>query len=222
MASPNRDRKRILLVEDEEDARELVTVTLAEYRLICASGFNEGLSSARRGYFDLYILDSWLPDRSGFELCRAIRNFDPHTPILFCSAAAYARDIEDALRAGAQDYLVKPVIPDELRQAVARLISAASETVFDARRAERAAIREELAIRQTENAERIERAEKKYLQAKVKAIKIKAEMAYLAAGGARGAFAREWLPVFLEEARGDDMFAAVSGNQTRTSKDRRT
>jgi DNA-binding response OmpR family regulator len=126
MASPNRDRKRILLVEDEEDARELVTVTLAQYRVILACDFNEGLSLARRGYFDLYILDSWLPDRSGFELCSAIRNFDPHTPILFCSAAAYARDIEDALRAGAQDYLVKPVIPDELRQAVARLISAAS------------------------------------------------------------------------------------------------
>jgi DNA-binding response OmpR family regulator len=118
------------------------------------------------------------------------------------------------LRAGAQDYLVKPIIPDELRQAVARLISAASETVFEARRAERAAIREELAIRQTENAERIERAEKKYLQAKVKAIKIRAELAYLAVGGARGAFAREWLPVFLEDVCGDDMFAAVSGNQT--------
>jgi len=222
MAGPNRDRKRILLVEDEEDAGELVTITLAEYRLILACDYNEGLSLARREYFDLYILDSWLPDRSGFELCRAIREFDPHTPILFYSAAAYAHDIEDALRAGAQDYLVKPVIPYELRQAVARLISAASETVFDARRAERAAIREELAIRLTENAERIERAEKKYLYARVKAIRLRAEMAFLAAGGARGAFAREWLPVFLEEVCGDDMFGALSGNQTRTSKDRRS
>jgi len=45
-------------------------------------------------------------------------------------------------------------------------------------------------------------------------------MAFLAAGGARGAFAREWLPVFIEEVCGDDMFAAVSGNQARASKDR--
>jgi DNA-binding response OmpR family regulator len=44
--------------------------------------------------------------------------------------------MEDALRAGAQDYLVKPVNPDELMQAVSRLISAAGETVFEARRAE--------------------------------------------------------------------------------------
>jgi DNA-binding response OmpR family regulator len=80
---------------------------------------------ARREHFDLYILDSWLPDRSGFELCRLIREFNQRTPILFCSAAAYARDIREAIRAGAQEYLVKPVIPDELRQVVARLISVA-------------------------------------------------------------------------------------------------
>jgi DNA-binding response OmpR family regulator len=43
------------LVEDEEDAKELVTITLGEYTLICARDFNEGLRLARRGYFDLYI-----------------------------------------------------------------------------------------------------------------------------------------------------------------------
>jgi DNA-binding response OmpR family regulator len=111
------------------------------------------------------------------------------------------------LRAGAQDYLVKPIFPDELKQAVARLISAATENDFEARRAETAAIREELAIRRTENVERIERAKMKYLHARVKAIRLRAEMAFLAAGGARGAFAREWLWVFLEEVS-----APASGN----------
>ena len=123
MASPN--RKRILLVEDEEDARDLCVLTLSEYTLVCANDFNEGLSLAQRRGFDLYILDYWLPDRSGIELCRAIREFDPHTPILFYSAAAYARDIREAMRAGAQDYLVKPVSFDELKRTVARMVSAA-------------------------------------------------------------------------------------------------
>ena len=123
MMNSNRERKRILLVEDEEDARDLAALTLAEYKLTCARGFDEGLFAARRGYFDLYILDNWLPSGSGVEMCRLIREFDPHTPILFCSAAAYLRDIREAIRAGARDYLIKPVIPDELRQAVARLIS---------------------------------------------------------------------------------------------------
>jgi DNA-binding response OmpR family regulator len=121
-------KRRVLLVDDEEDARDLVTLTLIEYTLICARDFDEGLRLAQQRGFDLYILDSWMPDKSGIELCRAIREFDLHTPILFYSAAAYERDIEEAIRAGAQDYLVKPIIPNELRQVVAQLLSSQRET----------------------------------------------------------------------------------------------
>ena len=126
MVIPN--RKRILLVEDYEDSRDLATHILTEYTITCARNFNEGLRMARQGGFDLYLLDNWLPDKSGIELCRAIREFDPHTPILFYSAAAYQRDIEEAIRAGAQDYLAKPIHPDELKRAVVRLISVTGET----------------------------------------------------------------------------------------------
>jgi len=56
--------------------------------IICASDFDEGLRLAQQQDFDLYILDNWMPDKSGVELCRAIRAFDPYTPILFYSAAA--------------------------------------------------------------------------------------------------------------------------------------
>jgi DNA-binding response OmpR family regulator len=209
MVNSNRERKRILLVEDQGDACEIAAYNLGEHALYFACDFDEGLLAARRRYFDLYILDNWLPDGSGVGLCRAIREFDPHTPILFYSAAAFEKDIEDALRAGAQDYFIKPVVPDELRQAVARLISVAPETAFEARRVEIAAIREELAIRQRENVERKEEAKKKYLYARVKAIRLKAEVAFLAAGGTRGAFAREWLPVFLEELSDADTSATA-------------
>jgi len=203
MTNLNKERRRILLVEDNKDAWEIVALTLAECKLTFARNFDYGLRLARQGYFDLYILDNWLPDGSGIGLCRAIREFDPHTPILFCSAAACERDIEAALRAGAQDYIVTPVIPEELMQAVSLLISVPPETAFEARRAESAAIREELAIRRTENVELIKSAKKKYLHARMKAIRLRAEMAFLAAGGARGDFAREWLPVFLEEVSAD-------------------
>ncbi len=128
MANLDRKKRRVLLVDDEEDARDLVTLTLIEYTIICARDFDEGLRLAQQLGFDLYILDSWMPDKSGVELCRAIREFDPHTPIWFYSAAAYGRDVEEAIRAGAQDYLVKPIIPNELRQAVAQLLSAQHET----------------------------------------------------------------------------------------------
>lgn len=120
-------RKRILLVEDEEDAKDFCALILAEHELTCSSDFDEGLRLARQRDFDLYILDNWLPGKSGVELCRAIREFDQDTPILFYSAAAYERDIQEALRAGAQAYLTKPASTQAVRQAVALLISAPGE-----------------------------------------------------------------------------------------------
>jgi DNA-binding response OmpR family regulator len=115
--------KRILLVEDEDDARDLATLILKDYTLVCASNFDDGLRLAEQEEFDLFILDCRLPDRSGVELCRAIREFDRHTPILFYSAAALAHEIQDGIRAGGQVYLTKPTTPNELRQAVAKLLS---------------------------------------------------------------------------------------------------
>jgi len=202
MGSFNRERKRILLVEDDEEARDLAELTLTEYTLICARDFNEGLYLAQQRYFDLYILDNWLSDGSGVELCRLIRKFDPHTPVLFYSAAAYKRDIGEALRAGAQAYLVKPIFPGDLMRAAARLTSVPPEMAFEARRAELAAIREELATQKTENAELLDEAKEIRRRAYEKALRLKAEMAFLAAGGTRGEFARRWPSVFTEEVRG--------------------
>src|SRR5262245_12273728 len=140
MASLNR-QIRILYVEDEEDAWALMEFIIPQYKLVIAHDFYEGLRQARQRYFDLYILDNWLPDGSGVDLCRSIREFDPHTPILFYSAAAYERDIQEALRSGAQAYLVKPVKPDDLEQVVAKLTSPASRRDFEAWQAETAVVR---------------------------------------------------------------------------------
>jgi DNA-binding response OmpR family regulator len=201
MANPDRERKRILLVEDNEDDLELVAVKLQAYKFTFARDFDEGLRSARRRYFDLYILDKWLPGGSGIELCRVIRGFDPHTPILFYSAAAYDRDIEEALHSGAQAYLVKPVELDDLEQTVVRLTSPIRGRDYEAWLAEIAAIREEFAIRLAGNAERVETAKEKRLRAEEKLMRLKAERAFLDAGGTRGEFARRWRLVFAEEVR---------------------
>jgi DNA-binding response OmpR family regulator len=199
-ANSNGKIKRILMVEDQEDAWEMVAFKLPEYELTFARDFDEGLRLARRRYFDLYILDNWLPGGFGIGLCRLIREFDPHTPILFYSAAAYARDIGEALRSGAQAYLVKPVIPNDLEQAVTRLISRDPKDSV-AWRAEIAAIREELAIRRTENVELKASAREKRLRAEEKLMRLKAERAFLDAGGTRGEFARRWPSVFIDEVR---------------------
>jgi hypothetical protein len=94
----------------------------------------------------------------------------------------------------------------------AELISVAREGAFEARRAEIAAIREELAIRYKEQVKRVEGAKEKRLRAKEKALRGMAQIAFLAAGGARDAFAREWLSVFLEEVGGVRTSDATSGD----------
>ena len=201
MAHPHTELKRILFVEDYEDAWEMVAFKLPEYKLTCARNFDEGLRLARRRYFDLYILDNWLPDGSGIGLCRAIREFDPHTPILFYSAAGYARDIEEALSSGAQAYLVKPVELRDLEQAVARLTSPVNRNDTEAWRAEIKVIRDELAIQSKENAEHISNARERRMRAQEKLMRLKAEKAFLEAGGTRGDFARRWPLVLVEEGR---------------------
>jgi DNA-binding response OmpR family regulator len=73
------------------------------------------------------VYESYAPGCSGIDLCKKLREFDPSTPILFYSGAAYESDKQQAFAAGAQGYLVKPVDNDELIEQVSRLISAARD-----------------------------------------------------------------------------------------------
>lgn len=115
---------RVLYIEDHEDTRELVTLVLEQksFEVVTGSTIKSGVDLAEKQDFDLYLLDSWLPDGSGLDLCRQIREFDQATPIVFYSAAAYAADRELALESGAQAYLVKPSQPSELCTVVTSLI----------------------------------------------------------------------------------------------------
>jgi two-component system, OmpR family, response regulator len=115
---------RVLYIEDHDDTRELVTLVLAQksYEVVTGSTIKTGVALAGSQHFDLYLLDSWLPDGSGLDLCKQIREFDKATPILFYSAAAYEIDKDLAMRSGAQAYLIKPSQPSELCNLVTSLI----------------------------------------------------------------------------------------------------
>ena len=115
---------RVLYIEDHEDTRELVTLVLEQksFEVVTGATIASGVALAGSQDFDLYLLDSWLPDGSGLDLCKEIRKFDKATPILFYSAAAYEADRELALNSGAQAYLVKPTHPSELCKLVVSLI----------------------------------------------------------------------------------------------------
>ena len=120
----------ILYVEDDKDTRELLTYVLAmkNYKVVAVENYEDALMVARSSQFDLYLIDNWMPGGSGIDLCKKLREFNPWTPILFYSGAAYEGDKQQAFAAGAQGYLVKPVDNDELIKKVSRIISAAKRT----------------------------------------------------------------------------------------------
>jgi len=70
----------------------------------------QALSLIQTEHFDLVMLDAGLPGIDGFELCRRMRAFDPHIPIIFFSGAAYEADKQKGIEAGADDYVSKPDI----------------------------------------------------------------------------------------------------------------
>lgn len=116
---------RILCTEDDEDTRDLIIFILSDhgFEVIGTQSADQALDLAKTQYFDLYLVDNWMPGLSGIELCKKLREFDVNTPILFYSAAAYETDRENARLSGAQGYLVKPVDSDDLVTEVFRLIA---------------------------------------------------------------------------------------------------
>ena len=116
-------RKRILCVEDNPDTSALLKTLLEQdgYEVVGASTVAEAFTLARGDGFDLYLIDRWLPDGEGIELCRMIRTFDLNTPIVFLTADAREDTRAQALAAGAQGYLVKPGELGQLEQVISTL-----------------------------------------------------------------------------------------------------
>jgi DNA-binding response OmpR family regulator len=124
---------QILFADDDGDTRELVSYVLARcnYRVMVAENSDGALLLARSNQFDLYMIDNWMPGCSGIDLCKELRDFDSHTPILFYSGAAHDRDKQEAFSSGAQGYLTKPADNDELIKEVSRLIAEARNEVWN-------------------------------------------------------------------------------------------
>lgn len=129
-------KRRVFCAEDHDDTRQLLSLLLgqSDYEVEAAGSISEGLSVIGLKSFDLYLLSSRFPDGSGVELCRRIRQFDPFTPILFYSAAAYEADRQSAINAGAQAYVNKPGDISELLNIITQLINNSERAVVLAER----------------------------------------------------------------------------------------
>jgi DNA-binding response OmpR family regulator len=106
----------ILVAEDDLDTRELVEMVLrrAEFRVTSTGDPYEVLELLASYRFDALLLDNWMPKLNGIELCRLIRSTNDDVVIVFCSGAVAESDKQAAFAAGAQAFIGKPFLPQEL------------------------------------------------------------------------------------------------------------
>ena len=113
---------RILIVEDEKPIANLIDLNLSSCGYQCTSVY-DGLAAAdllEENTFDLILLDIMLPGANGFELMDLIR--PTGTPVIFITARGSVADRVQGLRAGADDYLVKPFNKDNLFKTLASAV----------------------------------------------------------------------------------------------------
>lgn len=107
---------RILIIEDDVDAAAAMAKGLqdAGHETQHAEDGQAGLTAARDGQFDVLVVDRMMPKLNGVQVVETLRREGDQTPVLFLSALGEVGDRVDGLKAGADDYLVKPYAFAEL------------------------------------------------------------------------------------------------------------
>ncbi|MBM3805015.1 MAG: response regulator transcription factor [Actinobacteria bacterium] len=126
----------LLFIEDDDHIRAALRLALEDegYKVVEAATGQAGLSTFETKSIDLVLLDLRLPDMSGYDVCRELRN-KSLVPIIIVTAQTDTHDLVAGLEAGADDYVTKPVIIKELaariRAALRRTTLLASATASD-------------------------------------------------------------------------------------------
>ena len=115
---------KILLVDDEKQLTEALSVILKKnnYSVDCAFNGEDGLDMALTGIYDLIVLDIMMPAPDGLTVLKTLRKKGINCPILMLTAKSDIADKIDGLNLGADDYLTKPFVTDELLARIKALL----------------------------------------------------------------------------------------------------
>lgn len=116
--------KTILVIEDQDDLRLLIRLTLKQLgRVVASADAHQVPKLVEAETPDLVVLDVWLgPGLSGLDICRDLKRTARPPKVLLLSACGQQSDIEAGMEAGADHYVVKPFSPEILVQAVSGLL----------------------------------------------------------------------------------------------------
>ena len=108
--------KRIVVIDDEPDLREVMTLILRDYQVKTSPCGEDGLELIRQWTPDLILVDSLMPGMGGVEVVRTVKDdvVLRHVPIIMVTAKGTVQDRVQGLQAGADDYVVKPFSTEEL------------------------------------------------------------------------------------------------------------
>ena len=116
--------RKVLIIEDDVDCAKLLSVIMkqSEHEVKAVSSGVDVLEIVRSFAPDLILLDVMLPGKSGYDVCREIRESKDvrDTPIFMVSAKATSMDVEKGIHVGANDYIVKPFDPNQLAERINR------------------------------------------------------------------------------------------------------
>lgn len=123
---------RVLIVDDDSSVQRTIQTMLQEleYTVVVAGSVREAYERLDRMYFDLMIVDVMLPDQSGLDFVRDIRTW-MSTPIMMVTARNSEKDVVAGLRAGVDDYMVKPFSYDEIALRVRNLLRRQNEHMHE-------------------------------------------------------------------------------------------
>jgi len=115
---------RILVVDDDESLRRVLQVQLEQegYSVDSAASTQQAFSLLQLRWYDLVITDLKMPGLSGMELLKQVKSQYPQTVVIVLTAFGTVETAVEAVKAGAYDFLTKPVHPDELSLVVARAL----------------------------------------------------------------------------------------------------
>ncbi len=123
------DKLKILIVDDDPDILDLIEATLeSEFEVRKAATGGEALTEIKKSTPNLLILDYILPDETGDEICKRLRQ-DPlllNLPVLMLTGKGEVEDKVKGLESGADDYMTKPFLPQELIARIRMLIRRSS------------------------------------------------------------------------------------------------
>jgi len=123
--------EKILVAEDEQDIQKVIKITLkfkGGFNVSFANNGLEVLDHVKQDKPSLIILDVMMPRMDGYETCRRLKA-DPDTssiPVVFLTAKAQEKEIEEGLKLGAIDYIKKPFEPDEFVAKVKSILAGIS------------------------------------------------------------------------------------------------